>query len=76
MRSLSLALAYVFAAAALWFGWSAFTMETSVIVDGQPVANFELMHYQSQNIALAVGATIAAAIIFASSAIVAALRPE
>lgn len=66
-------LAVVFVLIAAWFGYSAFGMSTSVFVDGAPVANLELMHYQSQNIAISIGALIVAAILISAAAIIEAL---
>lgn len=67
-------LAVVFVVVAGWFGYSAFAMSTSVFVEGAPVANLELMHYQSQNLAICIGSLIIAAILISAAAIIEAFN--
>lgn len=65
-----------FALVAAYFFYSAATLPTSIEIDGEQIANFELMHAQSLNMAEGIGAAIISAILAAGAAIVSALRPD
>lgn len=64
----------IFAIVAAYFLYSGFTLATSVTIEGQAVANLELMHIQSMNFATGIGAAIIAAVLLAASAIIGAIR--
>lgn len=67
--------AVVFGLAAFWFLFWGFTMNTTVNPDGLgDVANLQMMHVQSLNFAVGIGAAVMSAIFFAGSVIVGALR--
>lgn len=64
----------IFAAVAAYFLYSGFTLATNITIEGQAVANLELMHIQSMNFATGIGAAIIAAVLLAASAIIGAIR--
>ena len=68
--------AVAFALIAAYFIYSAVTLPTSLEIEGELVANLELMHAQSINMAEGIGAAIVSAIFTVGAAIVGALRPD
>ena len=65
-----------FALIAIYFVVSAGLISTTVQTDAGPVANLELMHAQSLNMAEGIGAAVISAILAIGAAIVAALQRD
>jgi hypothetical protein len=63
----------LFAIAAAFFLYSGLSMPTTIHDGTSEVANLQLMHTQSLNIAIAIGAAIVSAILAVGSAIVGAI---
>lgn len=63
----------VFAIVAAYFLYSGFALDTNVTIEGQAVANFQMMHIQSINFATGIGAGIIAAVLLVGAAIVGAI---
>lgn len=64
----------IFALVAAWFVFAGVSAETTVIYEGQTVANAQLMHVQATNIAIGIGSAVVAAILAVGAAIVGAIR--
>lgn len=68
------AVAVLFAIISAWFLYIGFSMDTTITSEGMDVVNMQLMHIQSLNIALGVGAGIAAVLIAVGGAVVDAIE--
>ena len=66
----------MFGLIAAYFISSAIQTPTSIYSGGGYVANLELMHMQSLNMAQGIGAAIVSAILVVGAAIVSAIRPD
>lgn len=66
--------ASLFALVAAYFLYSGFALDTNVTIEGQTIANLQMMHIQSLNFATGIGAAVIAAVLLAASAIIAAIR--
>ena len=64
----------IFALVAGWFVYVGVAAETTIAYEGQIVANAQLMHIQTTNIAIGIGAAIVSAILLIGSAIIGAIR--
>ena len=65
------AFAFLFALVAGYFLYSGLTLDTSVSTgDGGTVANLQLMHVQTMQIGLGIGATVVASIFAVGAAVV------
>lgn len=64
----------IFALIAGWFVYAGVSAETTIVYDGQTIANAQLMHIQATNIAVGIGSAIVSAILAIGAAIVGAIR--
>lgn len=64
----------IFAIVAGYFFALGFSVETTIIYDGQPVANAQLMHTQATYVLIGVGSAVVSAILATGAAIVAVIR--
>lgn len=67
----------IFALVAAWFLFVGISADVAVITEAGEIANLQLMHTQTSNIAIGIGSAIVSAILAVGAAIVSALsRPE
>ena len=64
----------LFAIVAAYFLYSGFSTPTTITVEGNDIANLQLMHIQMLNISIGIGAAVVSAILATGAAIVGAIK--
>lgn len=74
MQTVLEVLAAVFVIVAAWFIYVGVSADVTVATEAGEMANLQLMHIQSTNIAIGIGSAVVAAILLVGSAIIGAIR--